>query len=194
MPLMTKIRESMATVFAVFAGVFVVYIVLDWGMDITGRKHSRQSSEGQEIGMINKQPILYKDFAEFVRQAADNQKTQTKTEPDDEQMKLIRDQIWNQLVEQELYDEEIKHLGITVTDQEIVDWVRGENPPDFLRKQFTDSTGTFNRQGYESAIQDPRNKQIWSHRQSGERWRWSPLPTHWTRRQSSNLSWPLARW
>ena len=38
MPLMTKIRESMTKIFAVFAGVFVIYIIFDWGMDFTGRK------------------------------------------------------------------------------------------------------------------------------------------------------------
>jgi peptidyl-prolyl cis-trans isomerase D len=161
MPLMTKIRESMATVFAVFAGVFVVYIVLDWGMDITGRKHARQTSQGQEVGTINDQPIQYKDFSELVRQTAENEKTQTGIDPDEAQMKLLRDQIWNQLVDEQLYNEEITRLGITVSDQEIIDWVRGDNPPEFLRKQFTDSTGTFNRQAYESAIQDPRNKQVW---------------------------------
>ncbi len=161
MPLMTKIRESMATVFAVFAGLFVIYIVLDWGMDITGRKHARQSSQEQEVGMINSKAIGYKEFSDLVRQTAENQKTQTGTEPDDEQMKMIRDQVWNQLVDRELYDEEIKQLGITVSDQEIIDWVKGDAPPDFLKRQFTDSTGVFNRQAYESAIQDPRNKDVW---------------------------------
>jgi peptidyl-prolyl cis-trans isomerase D len=160
MPLMTKIRESMSTIFAIFAGVFVVYIVLDWGMDITGRKHASRSSEAQQIGTIDGKPILYTEFADLVRKASENQKTQAGTEPDENQLKAIRDQIWNQLVDQRLYDDQIKRLGITVTDQEIIDWVRGDNPPDFLRQQFTDSTGNFNRQAYESAIMDPRNKAL----------------------------------
>jgi peptidyl-prolyl cis-trans isomerase D len=157
---MTKIRESMTTVFAVFAAVFVVYIVLDWGMDITGRKHANRSSEAQQIGMINGKPILYTEFAELVKKAAENQKQQTGNEPDENQLKAIRDQIWNQIVDERLYDEQLKHFGIVVTDQEIIDWMRGDNPPDFLRQQFTDSTGNFNRQAYESAIMDPRNKAL----------------------------------
>ncbi|MBI1806791.1 MAG: peptidylprolyl isomerase [Ignavibacteria bacterium] len=160
MPLMTQIRERLTTFFSVFAGLFVVYIVLDWGMDITGRRHSSRTAESQEIGKINDQPILARDFSEMVRRAIDNQKTQSGTEPDENQQRAIRDQIWNQLIDQTLYDEEIKRLGITVTDQEIVDWVKGENPPDFLKQQFTDSTGTFNRQVYEQTIMDPKNKAI----------------------------------
>jgi len=38
MPLMTQIRNNMTKAFAIFAVFFIVYIVLDWGMDITGRK------------------------------------------------------------------------------------------------------------------------------------------------------------
>jgi peptidyl-prolyl cis-trans isomerase D len=158
MPLMTKIRESLATFFSIFAGLFVIYIVLDWGMDITGRRHSTRQAEAQEIGKINDKPILAKDFADLLRRATDNQKAQTGTEPDENQQRMIRDQIWNQLVDEELYNEEISRLGITVTDQEIIDWVKGENPPEFLRQRFTDSTGKFMRQEYDAAIMDPKNK------------------------------------
>jgi peptidylprolyl isomerase/peptidyl-prolyl cis-trans isomerase D len=159
MPLMTQIRESMTKVFAVFAGVFVVYIVLDWGMDLTGRKQAKMASQSQMIGQVNDEPITYKDFSELVSQTAENQKAQTGTDPDENQLRTIREQVWNQLVESHLYDEQIRKFGITVSDQEIIDVVRGPNPPEFLRGQFTDSTGTFNRQNYESAIMDPRNKE-----------------------------------
>jgi parvulin-like peptidyl-prolyl isomerase len=160
MPLMTKIRESMTTFFSVFAGVFVVYIVLDWGMDITGRRHTKQLAESQEIGTINGQAIPTKEFTELVKQATDNQKAQTGTEPDENQLRTLRDQVWNQMIDQKLYDDEIKRLGITVADKEIVDWVTGENPPDFLQKQFTDSTGTFDRVRYDATIKNPKNKDI----------------------------------
>ncbi len=157
---MTQIRESMTKVFAIFAGLFVVYIVLDWGMDITGRKSAKMNARSQEVGSINGEAIQYKDFSDMVRQAADNQKTQSGVEPDDNQQRLIRDQVWNQVVEQHLYDEQIKKLGITVSNQEIIDAIFGPTPPDFLKGQFTDSTGTFNRQQYEFQLKNPKNKDV----------------------------------
>lgn len=157
MPLMTQIRENLTTFFSVFAGLFVVYIVLDWGMDITGRRDRSRSMEAQEIGKVNGDVILAKDFMEIVRQASDNQKQQTGTEPDDNQSRAIREQVWNELVEQKLFEEEIKRLGITVPDIEVLDVLTGENPPEFLRRQFTDSTGTFLRANYDQAIRDRRN-------------------------------------
>lgn len=157
---MTKIRENLATFFSIFAGIFVVYIVLDWGMDITGRKQASRSLESQEIGKVNGEPILSKDFSEYVQRAIENQKAQTGTDPDESQIKMIREQVWNQLVENILYNEKIKELNIKVTNQELIDWVRGDNPPEFLKQQFIDSTGTFNRQLYDATIMDPKNKAI----------------------------------
>jgi peptidyl-prolyl cis-trans isomerase D len=160
MPLMTKIRESMTKIFAVFAGVFIVYIVLDWGMDITGRKGAQQSMESQMVGFIDGKGIPFRDFSELVQQNLDAQRAQTGSDPEEFQIRMVRDQVWNNMVSEKLYEREIERLGLSVTDQEIVDAVRGENPPDFLRTQFTDSTGTFNRAAYDAAISDPRNKQI----------------------------------
>ena len=102
MPLMTQIRERLTTFFSIFAGLFVVYIVLDWGMDITGRRHSTRTAEASEVGKINDQAIQAKDFSEMVRRAVENQKTQTGVEPDENTQRTIRDQVWNQLVDQTL--------------------------------------------------------------------------------------------
>jgi peptidyl-prolyl cis-trans isomerase D len=160
MPLMTKIRENLSTFFSIFAGVFVVYIVLDWGMDITGRRHRTQTAESTQVGKINDQAITYREFEDLVKDQVENQKKQTGTDPDENQVNTIRDQVWEQLIDQKLYEEAARKLNVSVTDQELIDWVRGDNPPDFLRQQFTDSTGTFKRAQYDQTIMDPRNKNI----------------------------------
>ena len=104
MPLMTKIRESLGTFFLVFSVLFVVYMVLDWGMDITGRRRGDRT-QSQEIGKVNGHEIFVKDFSDLVRRAADNQKSQTGSEPDEDQLKNIREQVWNQLVDDILYED-----------------------------------------------------------------------------------------
>lgn len=160
MPLMTRIRESMTKIFAIFAGVFVVYIVLDWGMDITGRKDANRTVDAQMVGYIDGEGIPYREFSDIVQQNIDNQRAQAGADPEESQLRMIRDQVWSNLVTEKLYDTEIERLGITVSDQEIIDAVRGDTPPAFLRTQFTDSTGAFNRAAYDAAINDPRNKAI----------------------------------
>ena len=160
MPLMTSIRENLTKAFAVFAGLFVVYIVLDWGMDITGRKSRGQGIQAQNVGEIDGREITYREYSDMVKQASENQKQQSGQEPDENQLRNIREQVWNQLVDDHVYQKEIDRLGIKVTDQEIVDWVRGTNPPDMLRNQFTDSTGNFKRADYDAAIMNPKNREL----------------------------------
>src|SRR6266852_7233550 len=99
MPLMTKLRDNMSIVFPFIAGFFVILIVLDWGFDLSGRRHGKSDSQAQKVGIVNGEAISFKDFSELVRQSADNQKAQTGTEPDDVQMRSIRDAAWNQIVE-----------------------------------------------------------------------------------------------
>lgn len=159
MALMTKIRDNMTTAFAVFAGLFIIYVVLDWGLDITGQ----QSGQRQRniVGSVNDIEITYEDFSERLRQALEQQKQQNKDVELDEQMvNSIRDQLWDNFINQELLKQETERLGIVVTDEEIRDWVFGENPPQFLTTQFTDSAGNFNRDNYVAALRDPRNKNL----------------------------------
>ncbi len=136
--------------------IFIITIVFEWGMDYLG-----MSRVSDTIGVIEGKKISYQEFSDMARQQAEQYKQQTKQEPDEALMRQIREQVWNNLVTQTLLDRETKKAGIIVTDQEIIDWVRGENPPEFLVQQFRDSTGQFRRDAYESALNDPRNKEIW---------------------------------
>jgi len=159
MALMTKIRDNMTTAFAVFAGMFIIYVVLDWGLDLTGRKG--QHRQKNILGSVNGTEFTYEEFAEKLRETIDQQKKQNKDmDLDENSMNNLREQLWNSLVNEELLNQEAKKLGIQVTDDEIRDWVFGPNPPQFLTSQFTDSAGNFNRENYVSALKDPRNKTI----------------------------------
>lgn len=157
MPIMTKMRDNMPTILILLVVAFVLTIVFEWGMDYLGL-----ATRGYEnIGVINDRKISYQEFVELVRQRSEQEKSQTGKEPDENALSRIRDEVWNSLVTQTLVDQEIQRLGIDVPDQEIIDWVKGENPPEFLYRQFLDSNGVFNRAAYEAAIADPRNKEIW---------------------------------
>lgn len=155
MPLMTQIRNNLTKAFAVFAVFFIVYIVLDWGMDITGRK----GKSGKDyIGKVDGTNISYREFSELLKQQTDAYRKQTGSEADEETDRQLRTQVWNMLVQQALVDHEIKRLGIVVTDDEVRDVLLGNNPPEMVAGQFKDSTGQFNRAAYESAILNPQNR------------------------------------
>lgn len=159
MALMTSIRNHLAKLFGVLAVFFILFIIFDWGMDITGRRGQGRGAE--VLGKVNDQEISYRLFSEMVRRAEENQKKQQNVDLDDETERQIRSQVWNQMVDEILIDQQVNKLGITVTDQEIRDIVMGPNPPDFLVRQFRDSTGTFRRDAYVQAMSDPQNREAW---------------------------------
>jgi peptidyl-prolyl cis-trans isomerase D len=156
MGIMTRMRNNMPVILIGLVIVFIITIVFEWGMDYLG-----MSRQPDTIGNIDGKKISYQEFSELVRQQTEQYKQQTKQDPDEALLKQIREQVWNNLVTQTLLERETKKAGISVTDQEIIDWVRGENPPEFLAQQFRDSTGQFRRDAYTQALNDPRNKEIW---------------------------------
>jgi peptidyl-prolyl cis-trans isomerase D len=159
MALMTSIRNNLAKLFGVLAVFFILFIIFDWGMDISGRRGRRGNAE--VLGTVNGQEVNYRLFSEMLRRAEENQRKQHGTDLDEETERQIRSQVWNQMVDEILIDQQVERFGITVTDQEIRDIVMGPNPPQFLVQQFTDSTGTFRRDAYVQAMSDPQNREAW---------------------------------
>lgn len=158
MALMSSIRENLSKLFAGFAIVFILYIMLDWGMDLPGLNPRRNADV---IGVINGKEIKSRDFAEMLRHVTENYKRQSGSDPDFETERQLRDQVWNEIVTQTLLEQEMERLGLQVSDEEIVDIVHGPNPPEFLKNQFRDSLGVFNRAAYDRAIADPQNREAW---------------------------------
>jgi parvulin-like peptidyl-prolyl isomerase len=154
-------RDSMPVILFGLLIAFLITIVFEWGMDYLGMK----GGQSDTIGKVNGHTITYKEFSEVLKNFSDNAKAQTGQEPDEAMMRQLRDQTWESILNERLIGEEVKRLGISVSDQELRDWVFGENPPEDLRKNFTDSTGTFNKELYEQVlanpnqyIQDPRGE------------------------------------
>jgi parvulin-like peptidyl-prolyl isomerase len=162
---MTKMRDNMPVILIGLVIMFVVMIVFEWGMDYLGIRSGRHDY----VGIIEGKKITYQEFSDLVKRAAENQKKQSGQEPDDNTYRQIRDQVWNSLVASTLVERETQRSGITVSDQELVDWVKGDTPPEFLVQQFRDSLGNFNRAVYDQTISDPKNKEIMIQVESGLR-------------------------
>ncbi|MEX0737690.1 MAG: peptidylprolyl isomerase [Bacteroidota bacterium] len=155
---MTRIRNNLSKAFAIFAVFFIVYIVLDWGMDIGDRQ---RGGGGDVIGAVDGTEISYREFSELLRAQSEAYRQQTGNDPDDQTEQQIRSQVWNSVTQQALIELELERLGITVTDDEIRDILLGSNPPEAIANQFKDSLGVFNRAAYDRAVADPQNSQAW---------------------------------
>ncbi|HSP88323.1 MAG TPA: peptidylprolyl isomerase, partial [Ignavibacteriaceae bacterium] len=151
--MMARMR-SLAPVFILSVGaIFVLFMVIS-----DSNVLEALGGRSNNIGSINGSDITYQEFVNAVDQQIQNMKNQTGKDVEEEQMSQIREQVWDALVSQKLIAEQIEDFGISVSDDEIRDVILGDNPPEFLKQSFIDSLGNFNRQMYEAALYDPRNK------------------------------------
>lgn len=154
MAMMAKMRSLAPAFILTVGGLFVLFMVISDSNVLEAIGGGRTNI----IGTVNGEDITYQEYQNALDQQIENQKRQTGTDPDETQIDQIREQVWDAVVTQKIFGQLIKKYGITVTDQEIKDVILGPNPPEFLRQNFVDSLGNFNRQLYEQALFDPQNK------------------------------------
>ncbi|HEY7751473.1 MAG TPA: SurA N-terminal domain-containing protein, partial [Ignavibacteriaceae bacterium] len=155
MAMMARMR-SLAPAFIITVGaLFVLFMVIS-----DSNVLEALGGRSNDVGSVNGTDISYQEFQLAIERQRENTKQQTGQDVPEEQWDQLRDQVWDALVTQKLLEEEIERLGITVTNQEISDVILGDDPPPFLKQNFIDSLGNFNREMYEEAIFNPDNKQV----------------------------------
>lgn len=154
MGMMAKMRTLAPAFILTVGGLFVLFMVIS-----DSNVLEALGGYSQNVGSVNGREISYQEFNTFVERARENQKAQTGQDIDEEGIDAFRDQVWDAVVAQIITEQKLEEYGISVSDQEIMDVILGENPPDFLKRSFIDSTGRFNREMYDQAIRDTRNKE-----------------------------------
>lgn len=155
MAMMAKMRSLAPAFILTVGGLFVLFMVISDSNVLQALGGGRTNN----IGSVNGENITYQEFQTALDQQIENQKKQSGADLDDSQVDQLRDQVWDAVVTQKIFSQLIKEYGIKVSDQEVKDIILGENPPEFLKRNFVDSLGNFNRQLYEDALFDARNKQ-----------------------------------
>ncbi len=138
-----------------FALIFVAFMVLS-DADISNLIRKGQTLQNAYVGKVNGEKIPYKDYEEKVRQQIEQEKAQMNNPEAEIDESRIRQQVWSQMVDNILINQEAKKMGITVTPEEIRDELI-ENPPDFLKKSFTDTSGHFLKDIYLELITNPQS-------------------------------------
>lgn len=158
MATMNKLRSSMPTIIWILILAFVALIVFEWGMSYNGGSLFNQMGD---LGTVNGEKIDRELYSTTINNYTTNYRQREGKDPDAGTTQAIEDQAWNDLVNLILIRQATRDLGLTVTTQEIYDWVTGDNPPPFLRQYFTDENGMFNRQALQEAIGNPQNSENW---------------------------------
>jgi peptidyl-prolyl cis-trans isomerase D len=132
MQIIQSIREKgAAIVIAVIALSLIGFILMD------AKQGSNQlfSSQSNNVGEINGQSISLAEFNKKVKTAEDNQAQQSGQRPSGAQTYQIREQVWNQMVAENVFFSEAKKLGIEFTPKELSTILLSNDPSNPLLQE-----------------------------------------------------------
>ena len=103
-----------------------------------------QTERHQRVGKIYGEKINVQEFNAQVEEYTDVVKfTQGVNTLSDDQISMMRDQVWQTLVNDKLMEHECEKLGITVTDAEMQDIINNGRNPMLAQTPFRTAQGTF---------------------------------------------------
>ena len=114
--------------------------------DFFSTRNGCMSGSDSTVGEIKGKKINIMDFEARVQTQVDNYKLQSSNETVDQNtMDQLREQSWNQLINEMVMNPQFEKLGLTCSPKELLDMVQGKNPHQQIKQAFTDpKTGIFN--------------------------------------------------
>lgn len=158
--MMQTLRKYMKHIMWIVAIAFIGTIVFSWGMG--GFKRRQEFLEAGIIGSINGEKITYKQYSMLLEEEYRKIREKEKTEElSDYRRNLIRDQVWQNLVQEKLLAQEVARQHLVASPEEVVFYMRNF-PPEFIRtsEQFQ-TNGEFDIRKYHEALSDERYFQAW---------------------------------
>ena len=143
MALINTIREKSGWAVGTVAIGMLLFIV---GGDLVGGKNRLFGGNDQAVGEVAGQKVDIADYNIALEQAKQAFVAQQQRQPDEQALGYLRDQAWNQTIYRLAFKPEWEKLGLTVSDDELVDMVQGDNISPGIKQAFTDQkTGQFDR-------------------------------------------------
>lgn len=166
MAVLEKIRSRMGLLASLIIGfallAFVLSDFLTGGQSILGNNQF-------QIAEINGKKVQFQEFDQYVNQLTEVYKFNTgQANLNEDMINNIREQSWQQLVDEYVLGDEYRALGLSVCPKEVLDMVQGSDPHPYIRQLFTDpQTQVFNRAAVLQFIKsleretDPARKNYW---------------------------------
>lgn len=134
MAIINKIREKSGIAVGVIGLGLALFVV---GGDLFSPNSRILGRNKQIVGEVAGEEISLQQYQGLIDQI----RSQYPTPPNEAQMAQIREMAWAQLVNSIALKKEMESLGITVTDEELQDMIKGNNISAAFGRYFMDSTG-----------------------------------------------------
>ena len=157
MAVIQRIRRNSALLIGVIALAMAGFIF----MDMSSGGGNMFGGDQNSVAKINGKKISIRDYSLKVQQEIDNYQARTGQSPTFEQQESFRTKIWDEMMYDNLIGTKHENLGVSVTDDELVDLLNGDTPHPYVVQSFSDpETGQFDRnlaQQYYARMQDPND-------------------------------------
>lgn len=112
---------------------------------------------GDTVAIVNGVLVSFADFTSVLAGYVSGYQTRSKdTAVSDSMYTVLVDSAWDRILSDIIVEHEIETRKLELSVSAVRDSLV-EDPPAFLRQEFTDSTGTFRRDLLRVALNDPRN-------------------------------------
>ena len=157
MGFMTKMRENTKYVlYFVVIAFGILFMLQDAGtFDFIG-------AGPQNVIVVDGEPISLEQYRALLDNEEQRYQSQTGQSMNQQAMDRAHEAVLNQLVDGILIEKEMDRLGITVTDDELVDLIQGDDPHPLIVRTFNDGQGGLDRNLLQSFIDDPSASQQWT--------------------------------
>ena len=165
MATLQKIRNRGGLMVAIVIGLALGAFILG-DMLNSGSKLMKPSQ--MKIAEINGESIQYPEFQKKIEELSEIYKMNSqKNQIDENTGEQIREQVWQQYLQDNIIGKASEELGVTVTSQELFDLIQGNNPHPIIQQLFANpQTGTVDKAAIIKYLktldsQSPERKAYW---------------------------------
>lgn len=148
--MLTELRKQMKLIMWILVFAFLGTIVFSWGMG--GFKSKTQVGI---IGQIDGDDIEFEDFQRAVQRKVETESRNQEKDLDQDELKKIRENTWDEYVEDYLKSKDAARLRISVSDREIAYIVENFPPNEVREAELFQRDGEFNPEAYRNFLREP---------------------------------------
>jgi peptidyl-prolyl cis-trans isomerase D len=154
MAIIGEIRKHYWLLVAIIGVALLLFVLSDFQ-----RKQGKQTNT---VGIIAGEKIAITEFNKRVDENSEMQKANSgKENLTAEESYQIRQQTWQQVVNEIVMSKQYDILGVSVSVEELDDLIRGNNPHQYIRQSFTDpNTGQFDQKAVNNFLQNLDNTEM----------------------------------
>ncbi len=154
--MMQFFRSIAKPLILVTAIAFFVWLVVD----LSGLSGGGGLLTKTSVGKVNGTSVDLRSFQANVQQATQERQSRTTGSLGLEEQAEVRDQVWEQTVQEIIFRAEYDRYGISASDQEVAAAIRSSPPQDLINEPFFQTDGKFDPEKYQAWLTSSQGQAV----------------------------------